>query len=119
KAGKGGQGAAGAKGGHGGGGKGPQPLKAAPGAPGAARTGGLSGGAAQRAAPVWTQAQWVTALGPVLEALQLDLDAAQQTKLADYMVMLAHWNATFNLTALRDPQDMLSHHLADCLAVLA
>mgnify|MGYP000467456003 FL=1 len=38
--------------------------------------------------------------------------------LARYMGLLAHWNATFNLTALRDPQDMLSHHLADCLAVI-
>jgi 16S rRNA (guanine527-N7)-methyltransferase len=39
--------------------------------------------------------------------------------LARYMGMLAHWNATYNLTALRDAPDMLSHHLVDCLAVLA
>lgn len=55
---------------------------------------------------------------PVLGQMDLVLDAAQQSKLAAYMVMLAHWNSTFNLTALRDPQDMLTHHLSDCLAVL-
>jgi len=70
-------------------------------------------------APAWSETQWAAALPAVLAALQLDLDASQQQKLAAYMVLLAHWNSTFNLTALRDPQDMLSHHLADCLAVLA
>jgi 16S rRNA (guanine527-N7)-methyltransferase len=54
----------------------------------------------------------------VLDGLGLMVAAEQQQKLAAYMVMLAHWNATFNLTALRDPQDMLTHHLTDCLAVL-
>jgi 16S rRNA (guanine527-N7)-methyltransferase len=66
----------------------------------------------------WTEAQWLAALPEVLEPLNLALTDAQQQKLAAYMVLLSHWNATFNLTALRDPQDMLSHHLADCLAVL-
>ena len=67
----------------------------------------------------WAESQWLLALPPVLSSLQLDLTEAQQAKLAAYMVLLAHWNSTFNLTALRDPQDMLSHHLTDCLAVLA
>lgn len=70
-------------------------------------------------AVVWTQAQWQEAVAPVLAHVGVDLSAEQQQKLAAYMVMLAHWNGTFNLTALRDPQDMLTHHLADCLAVLA
>lgn len=73
---------------------------------------------AKRVTP-WTAAQWEAALPPVLAQLALDLSPAQQQQLAAYMVMLAHWNATFNLTALRDPQDMLSHHLTDCLTVLA
>ena len=67
---------------------------------------------------VWTEAEWLHAMTPVLEQVGLVLTAEQQQKLAAYMVMLAHWNGTFNLTALRDPQDMLTHHLADCLAVL-
>ncbi len=68
--------------------------------------------------PPWTEAQWLAALPPLLIALDLSLEPQQQQQLAAYMVLLAHWNATFNLTALRDPQDMLSHHLADCLTVL-
>ena len=72
-----------------------------------------------KAGPAWPESQWQAALPPVLSSLQLDLTEAQQTKLAAYMVLLAHWNSTFNLTALREPQDMLSHHLTDCLAVLA
>jgi 16S rRNA (guanine527-N7)-methyltransferase len=76
-------------------------------------------GPANKPAPAWSEAQWLTALPPVLGSLQLSLNEAQQVQLAHYMVMLAHWNGTFNLTSLRDPQDMLSHHLTDCLAVLA
>lgn len=58
---------------------------------------------------------------PLLASLNMtaSMSPAQQQSLADYMVLLAHWNSTFNLTALRDPQDMLTHHLADCLVVLA
>lgn len=67
---------------------------------------------------VWTEEAWLAGLGPVLEQVGLVLSTEQQQKMAAYMVMLAHWNGTFNLTALRDPQDMLTHHLADCLAVL-
>lgn len=70
------------------------------------------------AAP-WTQTQWEAAIPPVLDQLGLALTPIQQTQLAAYMVLLAHWNSTFNLTALRDPQDMLTHHLSDCLTVLA
>jgi len=67
----------------------------------------------------WTPEQWAAALPPALASLGLTLDAGQQQRLADYMVMLSYWNATYNLTALRAPEDMLSHHLLDCLAVLA
>ncbi|MGE5452017.1 MAG: 16S rRNA (guanine(527)-N(7))-methyltransferase RsmG [Acidobacteriota bacterium] len=68
---------------------------------------------------VWSQAQWQAAITPVLPSLDLTLSEGQVQQLAAYMVLLAHWNGTFNLTALREPQDMLTHHLADCLAVLA
>ena len=74
--------------------------------------------AAARPAMAWTAAQWSAALPGVLLQLGLELAEAQQTQLAAYMAMLSHWNSTYNLTALRDPQDMLTHHLMDCLTVL-
>lgn len=44
--------------------------------------------------------------------------AAQLTALGDFLALLQHWNATYNLTAVREPQAMATQHLADCLAVL-
>lgn len=38
-------------------------------------------------------------------------------RLLAYLALLAKWNRTFNLTAIRDPQKMISHHLLDSLAV--
>jgi 16S rRNA (guanine527-N7)-methyltransferase len=35
-----------------------------------------------------------------------------------YLDLLQRWNATYNLTAVRERSAMLSHHLADCLAVI-
>jgi len=67
----------------------------------------------------WTVDQWQAALPDALAAVGVTVSPTQQQQLADYMVLLAHWNSTFNLTALRDPRDMLSHHLMDCLTVLA
>ncbi len=71
---------------------------------------------------VWNEAQWQEALPPVLAQLADEvagaLSEAQLHQLATYMVMLAHLNSTFNLTALRDAPEMLSHHLSDCLVVL-
>ncbi|MEY4763592.1 MAG: hypothetical protein RI907_265, partial [Pseudomonadota bacterium] len=71
---------------------------------------------------VWSAEAWqqgvANTLASLREAGAVDLDQALVEPLARYMALLAHWNATFNLTALREPQDMLSHHLADCLAVI-
>ena len=36
----------------------------------------------------------------------------------DYIALLAKWNKVYNLTAVREPEHMLSHHVLDCLAVL-
>ncbi len=51
-----------------------------------------------------------------------DLGLCAQTvpidRLLAYLDLLQRWNATYNLTAVRDPQDMLRQHLADCLAVV-
>jgi 16S rRNA (guanine527-N7)-methyltransferase len=66
----------------------------------------------------WTHEQWVLALEPVLAGVGVELDESQRQRCASYMGMLAHWNKTYNLTALRDASEMLTHHLSDCLAVL-
>ena len=50
--------------------------------------------------------------------LGLALTVAQAQGLMDYLVLLQRWNKVHNLTALRDPDKMISHHLLDCLAVL-
>ncbi len=51
-------------------------------------------------------------------ALQLDLPDAQVDKLLDYLALLQKWNAVYNLTAVRDPGQMLTQHLLDCMAAL-
>ena len=45
------------------------------------------------------------------------LPAALATPLLAYLALLARWNATYNLTAIRDPRDMLAKHLLDSLAM--
>ncbi len=52
------------------------------------------------------------------EALRLELDEAQISRLIDYVLLLQKWNAVYNLTAIRDPQQMLTHHILDCLAAI-
>ena len=61
----------------------------------------------------------VDALRPELEAglRALGLDPALATPLLDYLALLARWNATYNLTAIRDPRDMVAKHLLDSLAM--
>ena len=51
-------------------------------------------------------------------ALRLDLPESVQEKLLDYLALLHKWNAVYNLTAVRDPQQMLTQHLLDCMAAL-
>ena len=52
-------------------------------------------------------------------ALQLELSAAQIDQLLDYLELLQKWNQVYNLTAVREPAEMLTHHLLDTLAVIA
>ncbi len=52
------------------------------------------------------------------EALGLPLPAPQAEQLLDYLELLEKWNRTYNLTAVRDPVDMLTQHLVDCLAAV-
>ena len=60
-----------------------------------------------------------SSLRPELEAglSTLALDAALAGPLLDYLALLARWNATYNLTAIRDPAEMVAKHLLDSLAM--
>lgn len=52
-------------------------------------------------------------------AMGLALSAAQIDKLMAYQALLAKWNKVYNLTALRDPAQMVTHHLLDSLSAVA
>lgn len=54
-----------------------------------------------------------------LPALGLALDDAQVTALLHYLALIQKWTKVYNLTAVRDPDEMLTHHLLDSLAVIA
>ena len=54
-----------------------------------------------------------------IEALGLDVSAEQQTRLLDHLALIQKWNKVYNLTALRDPAEMLTHHLLDSLTAVA
>ena len=49
----------------------------------------------------------------------LGLDRALSTPLLAYLALLQRWNATYNLTAIRDPREMVTKHLLDSLAMAA
>lgn len=53
-----------------------------------------------------------------IEQLRITLGAEAQRKLLDYLALLNKWNKIYNLTAIRDPKQMVSHHLLDSLAVM-
>ncbi len=64
----------------------------------------------------------VASLRPQLEqgiaALGLDLPAGSVDALLSYLELVAKWNRVYNLTAVREPQEMLTHHLLDSLAII-
>ena len=59
-----------------------------------------------------------SALDQGVDALVLSLDTAQKEKLLAYLALISKWTQVYNLTAVRDPADMLTHHLLDSLAVV-
>ena len=53
-----------------------------------------------------------------LAGMRLELPDEAHAKLLAYLELLAKWNRTYNLTAVREPLEMVSRHLLDSLAVL-
>lgn len=53
-----------------------------------------------------------------VESLKLALGADQLSRLVDYVSLIERWNKTYNLSAVRDPQQMLFKHILDSLAPL-
>lgn len=53
-----------------------------------------------------------------LSGLGLQLPGEAIERLLAYVALLAKWNKTYNLTAIREPEKMVSYHLIDSLAVL-
>ena len=53
-----------------------------------------------------------------LTALSLSLSDRQVSQLMDYLALIGKWNQVYNLTAVRDPGEMLTHHVLDSLAAL-
>ena len=54
-----------------------------------------------------------------LPGLALQLTDSQIAQCLDYLELIGKWNKVYNLTAVRDPAEMLTHHLLDSLAVIA
>ena len=62
--------------------------------------------------------QGLARLQAASDQLGLALTVPQTQGLMDYLALLQRWNKVYNLTALRDPGEMFSHHLLDCLAAM-
>ncbi len=59
-----------------------------------------------------------TTLAQGLEALDIECPLEVRGRLLDYVRLLAKWNRVYNLTAVREPLEMVQRHLLDSLAVL-
>jgi 16S rRNA (guanine527-N7)-methyltransferase len=57
-------------------------------------------------------------LGEGIAELRLEVSSSQQEQLLDYLGLMFKWNAVYNLTSLRDPMQMVTHHLLDSLAAV-
>ena len=53
-----------------------------------------------------------------IKEMHLEVSAAQQNQLLDYLALMNKWNSVYNLTSLRDPMQMVTHHLLDSLAAV-
>jgi 16S rRNA (guanine527-N7)-methyltransferase len=53
-----------------------------------------------------------------VQTLRVELPEAAIGQFLAFLALLAKWNRTYNLTAIREPMEMVSHHLLDSLAVV-
>lgn len=53
-----------------------------------------------------------------IKELGLQVSVSQRSQLMDYLALMFKWNAVYNLTSLRDPLQMVTHHLLDSLAAV-
>lgn len=60
----------------------------------------------------------VRQLGDAAQALGVPLREAASQSLMGYLALVQHWNRVYNLTAVREPGQMLVQHLSDCLALV-
>lgn len=70
-----------------------------------------------KSSPDISEASLTADLAAGLDALNFELTQAQQILLLEYLKLLQKWNQTYNLTAIREPRKMVSHHLLDSLAI--
>ncbi len=59
-----------------------------------------------------------TRLEQGITQLSIQLQETQVSQLLDYVALLCKWNKAYNLTAIRDPEQMIIRHLLDSLAIL-
>lgn len=68
--------------------------------------------------PLMNREQLISTLRSGIADLALDLSESQIHRLIEYVALLQKWNAVYNLTAIRDPQQMVTHHILDCLSAV-
>jgi 16S rRNA (guanine527-N7)-methyltransferase len=59
------------------------------------------------------------ALALGVKSLAMNVSEAQQQQLLNYMALIQKWNKVYNLTALKTPQEILTHHLLDSLSSIS
>jgi 16S rRNA (guanine527-N7)-methyltransferase len=64
------------------------------------------------------RAAWIELLRTGAAELRVGLSDEQIGRLADYVALLAKWNIVYNLTAIRDPRQMLIQHILDSLSIV-
>lgn len=62
---------------------------------------------------------WESQLSSGLEQMGLEVGQGQQQKLLDYLALLKKWNSAYNLTAVRNPDEMVSRQLLDSLSIIS
>ncbi len=64
-----------------------------------------------------SEAQWQRQLSQGLAGMGIALDEQQQQRLLDFLALLNKWNRAYNLTAVREPAEMVSRQLLDSLSI--